>query len=169
MTKPSGKPRSRGRSNRGRPSNEALYQRIANLEELLIGKRLNSPRWQLCNRYLTMIGYLDDLTTALKAATYDQQTGQSAERSLLPGVTLAHDGADHDHPDGDGYTNKGNRNLYHEGHEAEYFAKWLTGQIDWAVTTVEKRLAGIEPGPKPKNLPREIPTPESSTTSNAIR
>lgn len=154
---PSGKPRKHGTTNRGRPSNEKLYQRIGNLEELLVGKRLKSERWQLTNRYLTLIGYLDDMATSLKAATYDGGVGHSADRPLLPGVTLADDGADIDHPDGDGETNKGNRNLYHAGREAEYLAAWLTKQIDWAVTSVERRLTHKEPDPKPRNLPREIP------------
>lgn len=153
---PSGKPRRHKGNTGGRPANKDLYKRIDNLQTLLAHKNRNDATWKLINRLLTVMAELDDLATPLQAAVYNTG-GHGTDTPLVAGVRLADDGAGLEHPDGDGETNWRDRNLYHGGRQFQLLNAWLYRQIDWPITTVERRLENKEPDPKPGRAPRETP------------
>lgn len=160
MTRRKHKGRVPSRVSPGRPSNQKLYEQIRNYQRLLVDRKYRKATWQMVERYLSLKAELEDLATPVQAAVWDRGS-PSAERSVLPGVRLADDGADLKNPDGDGKTNVGDRNLYFEGKQFEDLGDWLDRQINWALEKVEHRLepeVNHDPGAKPHGLPRPLPT-----------
>lgn len=164
------KDRKSARNTGGRPSNRQRWEEqqaeIARLRQLVVHRRQADETWRLIDRIITTINELEDWDTSIKAATYDGGAGHSAERPLLPGVWLATDGADIDHPDGDGVSNKGNRNLNHSGTYAGEMLKWFYRTVRWTIASTERKLAHKEPDPRPSIPKTSNPVKDRNDQTN---
>lgn len=146
MSKPSGKPRKHGRKVGGRPSNKERWEeqqaQIDRLRRLVSQKNHSTETWQMIDRLMAVIIELEDLSSPIRAATYDG-TGHAAEHPILPGVRITEAGR-----------------IVHAGSYAAEMSKWLHRQIRWTVASAERRIIGAEPDPKPK-MPRRETSQES--------
>jgi len=134
---PSGKPRKHRGNVGGRPSNKEQFDKqqgqIDQLRKLVSHKNHSTETWHMVDRLLTIIDELEQLSTPIRAATYDGGAGHTAERPILPGVTITETGR-----------------IVHGGTYAEGIAKWLRSTVKWAADSAERRLIGKEPDPKPR-------------------
>lgn len=100
--------------------------------------------WSALIRLFDHLAELRWMAEPTRAAAYGMSS-TSVDSPVYPGVTLADDGADIDHPDGDGVTNKGNRNLYHGGAPFETQHRRVLEQINRIVDTSEAWIKGDPP------------------------
>lgn len=130
-----GKNKSRSQGG-GRPSNRERWERqqqeIDELRRLLVRRKFDDETWRLVVNLLAVIGDLEDLSTPLKAATYDGGIGHSAQAPVFPGVVVTAEG------------------LRHGGTYAEDLNHWVHRHLEWVISTVERRYKGREPDPKPQ-------------------
>lgn len=101
--------------------------------------------WEALVRLFDHLAELRWMAEPTRAAAYGFASG-SADSAVYPGVTLADDGADIDHPDGDGKSNVGSRELFHGG---KPFEEQLQRVLSQLVRVVENSEAWMKGDPPP--------------------
>lgn len=128
--------KTKARGHGGRPSNRELWDRqqreLDQLRRLLVRRRLNDDTWRVVAHLLQVIADLEDMSTPMRAATYDGDRVMGKELPIFPGVQVTPTG------------------LRHGGTYAEELNAWIHRHLEWVVSTVERRYKGREPDPKPR-------------------
>lgn len=107
-------------------------------------KKKPDAGWQAMIRIRRHIDELAWMSEPGRAAVYDSSTGGGGERSIYPGIAVASDGATAELPDGDGVTNKGNRNLYHPGQAFGKQVERVVNGMNRLVDRSEDWVKGID-------------------------